>query len=153
MNPDANKITVLANGNSKGSIASIPIGGHIAPNSIVGESALWKNVQNIATKNNASETMNSATPMFNPRWTAKVWFPSYVPSAIISRNQNAIDNTKHIILKTKMLPALKNPWKDNTEEVVTFNNDNDEYKGHGDGETKWKGCAWKLLLLILTMVH
>ena len=22
----------------------------------------------------------------------------------------------------------------------------DVYKGHGEGETKWKGCAWKLLL-------
>ena len=33
VNPEASKITVLINGNSKGSIASIPIGGHIAPNS------------------------------------------------------------------------------------------------------------------------
>ena len=22
----------------------------------------------------------------------------------------------------------------------------DVYKGHGEGETRWKGCAWKLLL-------
>jgi len=31
---------VFINGNSKGSIDSIPIGGHIAPNSTVGERAL-----------------------------------------------------------------------------------------------------------------
>jgi len=48
-------------------MASIPIGGHIAPNSTVGERALWKNVQKIATKNNASDTINKSTPMFNPR--------------------------------------------------------------------------------------
>jgi len=56
----------LINGNSKGSIASIPIGGHIAPNSTAGERALWKNVQNIAKKNKASDTINKPTPMFNP---------------------------------------------------------------------------------------
>ena len=25
----------------------------------------------------------------------------------------------------------------------------DVYKGQGEGETKWKGCAWKLLLFNL----
>ena len=48
------------------SIASIPIGGHIAPNSIAGERALWKKVQNIAKKNKASDTINKPTPKFNP---------------------------------------------------------------------------------------
>ena len=76
--PDDNKITVLSKGNSKGLIASIPIGGHIAPNSTVGERALWKKVQKIATKNKASDTINRATPMLSPLWTAKVWLPIYV---------------------------------------------------------------------------
>lgn len=65
-------------GNSKGLIVSIPSGGHIPPNSTVGDNALWKNVQNIATKNNASETIKSATPIFKPLWTAAVWLPKYV---------------------------------------------------------------------------
>jgi len=41
---------VLSNGSSKGLIASTPAGGQWAPSSIVGDSALWKNVQKIAKK-------------------------------------------------------------------------------------------------------
>jgi hypothetical protein len=66
---------VFNKGNSKGFIESIPIGGHLAPNSIVGDNALWKNAQKIAKKNKASDTINKATPIFKPFWTAKVWFP------------------------------------------------------------------------------
>jgi hypothetical protein len=73
VNPEESKITVLINGSSKGSIASIPIGGHIAPSSTAGERALWKKVQKIAKKNKASDTINKPTPMFNPLCTAKVW--------------------------------------------------------------------------------
>ena len=40
-------------------IDSIPKGGHLAPNSTVGDNALWKNDQNIAKKNNASETVSN----------------------------------------------------------------------------------------------
>jgi hypothetical protein len=72
VNPEASKRTVLINGNSKGSIDSIPIGGHIAPNSTVGERALWKNAQNIAKKNKSSDTINKATPRFNNICTDKV---------------------------------------------------------------------------------
>jgi hypothetical protein len=38
--PDASNIIVLSKGNSKAFIASIPIGGHCAPNSTVGDNAL-----------------------------------------------------------------------------------------------------------------
>jgi hypothetical protein len=100
---------VFIKGSSKGSIASIPIGGHIAPNSIAGERALWKNVQKIAKKNKASDTINRPTPIFNPLCTANVWLPIYVPSAIISRNQNDIDKTKDIILKSKLYSPYSKP--------------------------------------------
>jgi hypothetical protein len=63
---------VFNKGNSKGLIACIPIGGHCAPNSILGDNALWKKVQKIAKKNSASETINKATPIFIPLCTAKV---------------------------------------------------------------------------------
>lgn len=56
-------------------MASIPRGGHFAPSSIVGDKALWKNAQNIAKKNKASDTINKPTPKLKPLWTAKVWFP------------------------------------------------------------------------------
>jgi len=143
--PDDNKITVFNNGNSKGLIASIPIGGHIAPNSTVGERALWKKVQNIATKNKASDTINRATPIFKPLWTAKVWLPIYVPSDIISRNQNDIDNTNVNKANVKKYFAFTNPWKDRTADVVRVNKLILVYNGQGEGETKWKGWAWKLL--------
>jgi len=119
--PDDNKITVFNKGNSKGLIASIPIGGHIAPNSTVGESALWKNVQNMATKNRASDTINNATPILSPLWTAKVWFPIYVPSDIISLNHNDIDEIKVHKDKIKKYFAWSNEWKDKTLVVVRVN--------------------------------
>ena len=76
--PLDNNITVLSKGNSKGLTGSIPIGGHWAPNSTVGVRALWKNAQNIAMKNKASDTINNITPRFNPFWTERVWLPKYV---------------------------------------------------------------------------
>jgi hypothetical protein len=33
---------------------------------MVGDNALWKNVQNIAKKNKPSDTINKATPIFKP---------------------------------------------------------------------------------------
>jgi hypothetical protein len=41
----------------------------------VGDKALWKKVQKMATKNNTSDTINKATPIFKPLCTAKVWLP------------------------------------------------------------------------------
>jgi hypothetical protein len=105
VNPEESKITVFINGSSKGSIASIPIGGHIAPNSTAGERALWKNVQNIAKKNKASDTINKPTPRFSPLWTARVWCPIYVPSAITSLHQNDIDNINAVKLSIKLYSA------------------------------------------------
>ena len=66
MAPLDKSITVLRRGNSKGLIGSIPKGGHCAPSSTVGVNALWKKAQNIAKKNNASDTINSITPKFKP---------------------------------------------------------------------------------------
>jgi hypothetical protein len=47
-------------------MASMPIGGHFAPNSIEGDKALWKNAQNIAKKNKASDTINKPIPIVIP---------------------------------------------------------------------------------------
>ena len=59
----------------KGLIVSMPNGGHWAPSSTVGDNALWKKAQKIAKKNNASDTINKATPKLRPRWTELVWLP------------------------------------------------------------------------------
>ena len=121
--PLDSNITVLSKGNSKGLIASIPIGGHWVPNSTVGDKALWKNAQNIAKKNKASDTINKATPMFNPFCTAKVWFPKYVPSLITSLNQNDIEAITNIKANIKKLLAWLKPCIDNTPVVVKVNKD------------------------------
>ena len=59
----------------------------------------------MAKKNKASDTINNATPRFNPLCTAREWLPKYVPSAIISLNQNDIDNIRAVKLKNKLLCA------------------------------------------------
>jgi hypothetical protein len=63
---------VFNNGNSKGLTEFIPRGGHLAPNSIVGDKALWKNAQKIPKKNSASDIINKATPRLSPFCTANV---------------------------------------------------------------------------------
>jgi len=37
--------------------------------------------------------------------------------------------------------------------VVKVNKAIQVYIGQGEGETKWNGCAWKLLLLCLTSLY
>ena len=133
-------------------IASTPIGGHWPPISTVGDKALWKKVQKIAKKNNASDTMNNATPIFKPLCTAKVWFPRYVASLITSLNQNDIDDTKAIKAKYNTKFALKKPCIVNTPVVVTVNNEMQVSIGQGEGETRWNGCAWKLLRITFVMI-
>jgi hypothetical protein len=100
--PLDNRITVFNKGNSKGFTGSIPIGGHWAPNSIVGVKALWKKAQKIAMKNNASDTINKITPKFIPLCTASVWSPKNVASVIISRNQKDIENITRKAAKYKV---------------------------------------------------
>ena len=145
--PEDNNIIVLSNGNSKGLIASIPIGGQCAPISTVGDNVLWKKAQNIPKKNNASDTINKAIPIFKPFCTAKVWLPKYVPSDITSLNQKDIENIKHKKPKIRTSLALIKPCIVKTPKQVNDNKDKLVFIGHGDGDTKWKGWNWKLLLV------
>jgi hypothetical protein len=50
----------------------IPAGGHIAPNSVVGERLLWKKAQKKEIKKKISETINKIIPHRKPRVTGKV---------------------------------------------------------------------------------
>lgn len=67
--PELSSRAVLTMGRAKGSIGSIPIGGHVQPISGEGLSALWKNAQKKPTKNMASETRNRRKPSRRPRAT------------------------------------------------------------------------------------
>lgn len=135
--PDASNNTVLSNGNSNALIASIPIGGHWAPSSTVGDKALWKYAQNIAKKNSASEIINNATPILRPFCTANVWLPRYVPSDITSLNQKDILDINSIRANGSQIPAFENPCIVETVEVVNDNKLIHVKRGHGDGDTKW----------------
>jgi len=75
----------------------------LAPNSTVGDKALWKKDQNIAKKNKASEIINNATPIFIPLCTASVWLPKYVPSFVTSLNH------RHIEYITQINPIYNTP--------------------------------------------
>jgi hypothetical protein len=70
----------------------------------------------------------------------------------MSRNQKDIDTTKDNKAKVKNNLALAKPWNDNTAEVVRVNKLILVYNGQGEGETKWKGWAWKLLLFKLDIL-
>jgi hypothetical protein len=145
--PDDRSIIVFNKGNSKGFIDSIPKGGHFAPNSIVGDNALWKKAQKIAKKNNTSDIINNATPMFKPLCTANVWLPRYVPSEIISLNHKAIEYATPTRVNNKILLLWKNKWNVKAAENVIFNNDMLVLIGQGLGKTKWKEWNWKEFLI------
>lgn len=143
---------MLSNGNSKALIASVPIGGHWAPSSTVGDKALWKYAQNIAKKNRASDTINRATPMFKPLCTADVWLPKYVPSDITSLNQKNILDTTRKSARGNQFPACAKPCIVETPEVVSVSKLIQVNIGQGEGDTKWKGWPWKALLLKFDIV-
>ena len=50
-------------------------------------------------------------------------------------------------------PALLKLCIDKTPEVVRVNKAILVNKGQGDGETKWKGWAWKLLLVKFVILN
>jgi hypothetical protein len=60
--PLVNNMIVLTNGNSKGSIESMPKAGYKPPNSKIGAIALCKYPQKIARKKNTSDITNNKKP-------------------------------------------------------------------------------------------
>ena len=67
--PEHNRSSVFNNGTSIGSKLSIPLGGHIDPNSITGARAAAKKAQKNAKKNIISDTINNNIPYRRPNWT------------------------------------------------------------------------------------
>lgn len=64
--PEANSTAVFRRGTLNGLRGLIPIGGHIHPSSIVGESLLWKNAQKKAKKKQTSDKINKIMPHRSP---------------------------------------------------------------------------------------
>ena len=63
-----------------------------------------------------------------------------------------MDNITDIKADDKNKFALLKPCIVNTPLVVNVNNAIHVYKGHGEGDTKWKGWAWNLLLVKLVIL-
>ncbi len=77
----------------------------------------------------------------------------YVPSDITSLNQNDIEDISIIKAKPSKSWAEKKPCMVCTADVVRVKSDIQVNIGQGDGGTRWNGCAWKLLLIILVIIR
>ena len=77
---------------------------------------------------------------------------AYVPSLITSRHQKDIERIRDTKADIKNIFALLKPCIVNTPLVVNVSNARHVYKGHGEGDTKWKGWAWNLLLVKLVIL-
>lgn len=75
-----------------------------------------------------------------------------LPSDIISLNHRDILSITPISPKTNIYTALEKLWKVNTALNVRTNSDKLVLIGHGEGDTKWKGCAWNKLLVIIVII-
>lgn len=135
--PEAKRTTVFKRGSWKGFNALIPTGGHVHPNSGVGERLLWKKAQKNETKNITSEIINKIIPIRNPVVTALVWNPKTVPSRTTSRHHWNETKSKAIKAKKNKVKDLK--WKKNTKPKVKQSPPNPLIKGQGLNSTKWKG--------------
>jgi len=77
------------------------MGGHIHPNSDVGDNLLWKKDQKNLKKKKISEIINRIIPKRIPFKTLKLWNPINVASRIISRHH------WYIVNKTIIKPKIK----------------------------------------------
>jgi hypothetical protein len=87
-------------------------------------------------KNKASETINKIIPKFNPFCTANVWFPKYVPSLIISLNQNDIENTTPNKAPKNRFAEFSKLCIHKAALTVSVNKLKLVFSGQGEGETK-----------------
>ena len=59
--------------------------------------------------------------------------------------------TTAISAKSNKCIDLAKPWKNNTALNVITSNEKLVFKGQGEGDTKWKGCAWNKLLVCIVI--
>lgn len=113
------------------------MGGHVCPNSTVGEILLWKKAQKKEVKNSTSDAMNRIIPVFRPFITSSEWHPWDDDSRWMSRHhENAtkvrvtIDNRMNnfLTLFIRMMPD-RTIHRDPLEAI----------RGQGLISTRWKG--------------
>jgi hypothetical protein len=130
-------MAVFNKGICSGLKGTIEEGGHIAPNSIVGDSLLWKKAQKKDIKNKTSETIKRIIPHRNPITTGKECNPCRVPSRVMSRHHWYIVK---IIIKPPSLARLSwNKWNHSIMPESINIAPKAPVRGQGLWFTKWKG--------------
>ena len=69
----------------------------------------------------------------------------------MSLNHNDIEDINNITAMPNIINTNGKPCIVSTPEQVSVKREIHVSIGQGDGETKWKGCAWKLLLTKLVI--
>jgi len=145
--PEDSKRIVFRRGILIGLKEVIDKGGHIWPNSTVGEILLWKKAQKNEVKNNTSDEINKTIPVFNPFITRFGWLPWSVDSRWMSRhhvnaNNNIVMNEIRMIMLIFLLIMIR---PDVTRARIPLDANN----GQGLISTKWKGLNFLVITLFL----
>jgi len=145
--PEDNKRIVFRRGILIGLNELIDKGGHIWPNSTVGEILLWKNAQKNEIKKKTSDEINSTIPVFNPFITKFEWFPWLVASRWMSRhqvyaNRSMVKNEIKIMVLIFLLIMIK-------PEVTKARIPLDVSNGQGLMSTRWNGLNFLVIILFL----
>lgn len=143
--PDDNRRIVFNRGILIGLKDLIDKGGHICPNSTVGEMLLWKNAQKNEIKKNTSDEMNRTIPVLSPFITRIEWFPWSVDSRWMSRHQVYASRimTVNEIRMIELIFLLIIIRPDVTKARIPLDANN----GQGLISTKWKGLNFFVIIL------
>jgi len=143
--PEDKRRRVFSKGMLIGLNAIISWGGHLIPNSTLGEILLWKNAQKNDVKNSTSEIINKSIPTCKPTVTCFLWFPCSMVSekTFFHQLNDTIINTKNV--KIKVVVDLV--FIHNTIEVVKQKAEIEPIKGQGLFSTIWKG--WNFFSILI----
>lgn len=142
--PEESNRIVFNKGIPMGLKGWIDKGGHIWPNSIVGENLLWKKLQKKETKNKTSDVINIIIPVFRPFMTNEEWSPWLEDSRWISRHQ---ENDTKLINKSVRIVTLILIWfiNSNPKSIIHIMT-KDVTKGQGLFSTKWNGLNFFFII-------
>jgi hypothetical protein len=135
--PDDRRRIVFIKGILMGLKDIIDIGGHVCPNSTVGEILLWKNAQKKEVKNSTSDAMNKIIPVFRPFITRSEWFPWEDDSRWTSRHHRKATST--VIAKDSIMSDLLTLFMIIIPDKTTVNDLLEAKIGQGLTSTRWKG--------------
>lgn len=134
---EVRRIKVLRRGRPKAESETSPTGGQTDPSSIEGERAPCKYAQKKLVKKKISDKIIRQKPRRRPAWANKVWQPEQVASKTILENHLKQQKLKQDRPKSKKKEEEIDQVK--TRPTTDIIRQSETKKGHGEGETKWKG--------------